>query len=54
MQGFEFREAIGGKVRITKEEVEVTNEETGEAEIKHKQKVVCDIENMRKFRAIEK
>lgn len=54
MEGKAFREAIQGKVKIVREEVDIMNEETGEMEHKSKQKVVCEIDNMRKFKDIEK
>lgn len=54
MEGKAFREAVQGKVRIEREDIEVENEKTGEMETKSKQKVVCDINNMKKFKDIEK
>lgn len=53
MEGPQFTEAVGGKVRIEEQEEEVDGEDGGK-ETKAVSKVVCDINNMGAFRRIEK
>ena len=53
MNGADFREAVGGEVKIEKTHVEVEND-AGEKEQKEVAQVVCNIANRRVFKLVEK
>jgi len=53
MNGADFREAVGGEVKIEKTHVEVDND-AGEKEQKEIAQVVCTISNRRVFKIVEK